>query len=104
MPLDVRYPHIVKYSGEPARLEGHPRTRVAMLVADYVWRGWSAEEIVRQYPYLTLAEAHAALTYYFDHPDEIERELNEEYRMVEEWKHTHPTSAALQRLKEHAPR
>ena len=29
------YPHIVKENGEPARLESHPRTRVAMLVMDY---------------------------------------------------------------------
>jgi uncharacterized protein (DUF433 family) len=37
------------------------------------WRGWSAE-IVRQYPYLTLAETHAALTC-TDHREEIEVEL-----------------------------
>lgn len=46
-----------------------------MIVADYVWRGWSVEEIVRQYPYLTPAEVHAAMTYYFDHREEIENEL-----------------------------
>jgi len=55
------YPHIVKDSGAPARLENHPRTRVALLAGDYLWRGWSADEIVRHYPYLTLAEVHAAL-------------------------------------------
>jgi hypothetical protein len=56
---ELAYPHIVKKADEPARLESHPRTRVAMLVADHLWRGWSAEEIVRHYPYLTLAEVHA---------------------------------------------
>jgi hypothetical protein len=58
---EVAYPHIVNKDDESARLENHPRTRVAMLVADYLWRGWSAEEIVRHYSYLTLAEVHAAL-------------------------------------------
>ena len=62
--LAAVYPHIETLHGEPARLSGHPRTRVAMLAADYLWRGWSAEEIVRHYPYLTLAEVHAALVYY----------------------------------------
>ena len=100
MPAAVTYPHIVKNPGEPARLEKHPRTRVAMIVADYLWRGWSAEEIVRQYPYLTLAEAHAALTYFFDHREEIEGELVAEYRDVEEWKKTHPTPPLLVRLKQ----
>ena len=100
MPTELTYPHIVKKPGEPARLESHPRTRVTMIVADYLWRGWSVEEIVRQYPYLTLAETHAALTYYFDHRDEIEDELIAEYREVEEWKKAHPTPPLLVRLKE----
>jgi uncharacterized protein (DUF433 family) len=94
----------VKEPDKPARLEAHPRTRVAMIVADYLWRGWSAEEIARQYPYLTLAEVHAAMTYYFDHRDEIEDELLAEYRETKEWKKSHPTPPFLLRLKEQANR
>ncbi|MGO9199106.1 MAG: DUF433 domain-containing protein [Limisphaerales bacterium] len=94
----------MKEPGQPARLEQHPRTRVAMVVADYLWRGWSAEEIARQYPYLTLAEVHAAMTYYFDHRGEIEDELLAEYREVEEWRKAHPTPPFLLRLKEQANR
>ena len=102
MPVEIAYPHITKRPGEPAHLQRHVRTRVAMIVADYLWRGWSAEEIARQYPYLTLAEIHAALTYYFDHRDEIENELVAEYHEVEEWKRAHPTPPLLVRLKEQA--
>ena len=47
----------IKNPGKSARLERHPRTRVAMIVVDYQGRGWSAEEIARQYAYLTLPEA-----------------------------------------------
>lgn len=75
-----------------------------MIVADYLWRGWSAEEIVRQYLYLTPAEVHAALGYYFDHREEIQGELVAEYREVEEWKKAHPTPPLLVRLKEQAKR
>ena len=75
MPAALTYPHIVKEPGNPARLERHPRTRVAMIVVDNQGRGWSAEEIVRQYPYLSPAEVHAALTYYHDHRDEIDQEI-----------------------------
>jgi hypothetical protein len=49
-----------------------------MIVSDYQGRGWSAEEIVRQYPYLTLAEIHSALAYYHDHQEEIDLEIEEE--------------------------
>ena len=75
-----------------------------MIVADYLWRGWSAEEIARQYPYLTLAEVHAAMTYYFDHRQEIEDDLIAEYREVEEWKKAHLTPPFLVRLKEQMQR
>ncbi|MBM3883583.1 MAG: DUF433 domain-containing protein [Verrucomicrobia bacterium] len=99
MAVDLTYPHIIKRPDQPARLERHARTRVAMLVADYLWRGWSAEEMARQYPYLALGEIHAALTYYFDHREEIEDELVAEYREVEHWKLAHPTPPLLVRLK-----
>ena len=90
----------MKTTNDSARLKRHPRTRVSMIVADYLWHGWSAEEIVRQYPYLTLAETHAALAYYFDHRDEIDLELAAEYRDADEWKKKHPTPPFLLRLKE----
>ena len=93
------YPHILKNGTEPARLENHSRTRVAMLAADYLWRGWSAEEIVRHYPYLTLGEVHAALGYYFDHREEIDAELLEESRDADAWRKAHPTASELVRLK-----
>jgi uncharacterized protein (DUF433 family) len=99
VPADVIYPHISKDAHNPAHLERHPRTRVSMIVADYLWHGWSAEEIVRQYPYLSLAEAHAALVYYFDHRDEIEAELAHEYREAQGWKNAHPSPQILVRLK-----
>ena len=99
MTIEIDYPHIMKEPGDSARLDRHSRTRVSMIVADYLWRGWSAEEIVRQYSYLSLAEVHAALAYYYDHIDEIDQELAAEYREVKEWKDAHPTPAFLARLK-----
>jgi uncharacterized protein (DUF433 family) len=99
MAVEVTYPHIVKEANKPARLESHPRTRVAMIVADYLWRGWSAEELSRQYTYLTLGEIHAAMSYYFDHRDEIENELVDEYRETEAWKAGRPTPPLLVRMK-----
>jgi hypothetical protein len=83
MSVAVKYPHIEKVEGEPARLERLPRIRVAQIAMDYVAHGWSVDEMCRQHPYLTLAEAHAAMAYYFDHEAEIEREINEEIKQVE---------------------
>jgi uncharacterized protein (DUF433 family) len=78
MALDVMYPHIDKPAGEPARLRRVPRVRVAQIVMDYLAHAWSPEEICRQHPYLKLAEAHAAMSYYHDHQDEIDSEIRAE--------------------------
>jgi uncharacterized protein (DUF433 family) len=93
------YAHIVKRANESARLEKHPRTRVAMLVNDYQGRGWSVEEIVRQYPYLTEAEVHSALAYYFDHREEIDQEIAGEAAEYERLRKAAPETATLKRLR-----
>jgi hypothetical protein len=99
MPAALDYPHIVKPFGESARLERHPRTRVAMIVTDYLNRGWSAEEIVLQYPHLTLAEIHAALAYYHDHREEIDGELLAEAKEAEQSLLQQPETPILARLR-----
>ena len=85
MPV-LDYPHIDKPTGEPARLDRLPRIRVAQIVADHLGYGWSAEEIVRQYPHLAPAEVHAALAYYFAHREEIDGELADELSALDQAK------------------
>lgn len=83
MPTESKYPHIEVEAAGVARLEAHPRTRVAQIVMDYLAHGWSPEEICRHYPYLTLAETHAAMTYYYDHRDQVDAEIRAELEQVE---------------------
>ena len=99
VPSALSYPHIVKLADAPAHLEKHPRTRVSMIVSDYQGRGWSAEEIIRQYPYLTLSEVHAALAYYHDHESEIDQELASETSQFEEARRASPETPVLKRLR-----
>lgn len=75
MSVAVAYAHIEKVEGEAARLRRTPRVRVAQIVMDYLAYGWSVDEMCRQHPYLTPAEAHAAMAYYFDHREEIDGEI-----------------------------
>ena len=84
MALELAYPHIEKPDGEPARLRRHPRIRVAQVAMGYLAHGWSADEMCRQHPQLTLAEAHAAMAYYFDHQAEIDAEIKSELAEVDE--------------------
>jgi len=71
------YPHLISDQGEPC-LRRLPRIRVAMIAADHLGHGWSAEQIAEQYPHLRLAEIHSALAYYYDHPAKIQAILNDE--------------------------
>ena len=79
----VSYPHIEKVEGKPARLARMPRIRVYQIVMDYLYRHWTPEEMVEQYPHLRLAEVYAAMTYYFDHQEEIESEIKATNELVE---------------------
>jgi Protein of unknown function (DUF433) len=79
------YPHIEKFSlDEPAHLQRLPRVRVAQIVMDYLAYGWSVEEMCRQHPDLRLAEAHAAIAYYFDNQAEIDAEIRTEWEQAEQ--------------------
>jgi uncharacterized protein (DUF433 family) len=80
MSIGVEYAHIEKVAEGPAHLRQTPRVRVAQIVMDYLAHGWSVDEMCRQHPYLTPAEAHAAMAYYFDHQEEIEGEIEAEMK------------------------
>jgi uncharacterized protein (DUF433 family) len=82
MAMQVTYPHVEKAPGSPARLSRTPRVRVAQIVIDYLAYGWSPDEMCRQHPYLTPAEAHAAMAYYFDNQLEVDAEIEAELSEV----------------------
>ena len=47
-------------------------------VVNYILRqGLTPEELVREFPHLTLAQVYAALSYYYDHQQDVERELQD---------------------------
>jgi len=75
-PTDVK--HIVRdpdiYGGKPC-IEGH---RIAVHdVASWHHQGETPEAIAEGYG-LTLAQVYAALSYYYDHQEEVDREMVEE--------------------------
>ena len=64
--------------------------------------GRSADEIASEYD-LSLADIHAALTYYFDHREELDRDIAEGEAFVEELSRRTP-SMLQQKLQEAARR
>jgi uncharacterized protein (DUF433 family) len=95
----VAYPHIQKLNDRPACLQRLPRIRVAQIVMDYLAHGWSVDEICRQHTYLVPAEAHSAMAYYFDHPAEIETEIQHEVQQIKQLRSTATPSSFLTRMR-----
>lgn len=57
-------------------------------VATHTLGGASPEEIVEVFPGLSLADVHAALAYFYDHREEIERQVSQDDQLVEETRRT----------------
>jgi len=58
--------------------------KVIEVVLDKLAHGSSPEEIHFQYPHLSLAQIHAALSYYYDHKKEFDAKIEGQLREIEE--------------------
>ena len=76
--------------GGRACIAGH-RVRVLDVAVWSEHQGMSPDEIVSHVPSLKLADVHAALSYYFDHIEEIQEEMRAESTLVHEARCNHPS-------------
>jgi uncharacterized protein (DUF433 family) len=51
------------------------RVKVVEVVLDKLAHGWSPEEIHFQHPHLSLAQIHAALTYYYENQSLLDSQM-----------------------------
>lgn len=75
--------------GKP-RIAGH-RIKVQNIVIWYERMGMSPDEIVYHYPSITLADVHAALAYYYDHLEEIRKDIEDDESFAREMKAQTPS-------------
>lgn len=95
----LEIPRIVRTRGTcggKPRIDGH-RIKVEHIAVCYERMGMAPDEIVSAHPTITLAQVHAALAYYYDHKEEIDADIEEGKRYVEELKAKTPPSE-LQKL------
>jgi len=74
-------------------------TKVVEVVLDKMAYGWSPEEMHRQHPHLSMAQIHAALSYYYEHQTELDSDIERRARYVEELRAQQPDSPLRQRLR-----
>ena len=75
------YPHIEITSEGTAYVSG-TRTKVLEVALDRIAHHWDADEIRRQHPHLSLSQIYAALVYYFDHKEELDAQIEDQLRLV----------------------
>ena len=67
------------------------RIKVSQIALEYERLGWTPDQIVDAHPHLTLAQAHDALSYYYENQAEIDAELMAEAKVVEELRRLYPS-------------
>lgn len=82
MNVSTTYEHITLNEAGVAYIKG-TTTKVVEIVVDYKAYGWSPEEIHYNYPYLSLGQIHSAFAYYWDHAQELDRDIDERSREVD---------------------
>lgn len=91
------YKHIIFNERGAAVIEG-TRMKVHQLALEHEEYGWSACEIKMQHPFLSMAQIHGALTYYFDNRRKIEAEIAEDLGIANEFFKKHPDTAVREKI------
>jgi uncharacterized protein (DUF433 family) len=101
--VETRYEHIVLNEDGVPSIAG-TTMKVIELVTAQAAHGWSAEELHFQFPYLSLGQIHSALAYYWDHRDELDRDITRRFTMSERLQQQAPVTPLRERLRERGER
>ena len=69
-----------------------------MRVVEQQAYGWSPEGLHFQHPYLTLGQIHSALAYYWDHREELDRDIQRRLVQIDELQSADRPSEIAMRL------
>ncbi|MBI3649437.1 MAG: DUF433 domain-containing protein [Acidobacteria bacterium] len=67
------------------------RIRVMDIMIWYEHQGMTPDEIVFQFPGLTLSDVHIALAYYYDHLEEIRDDIRRNDEVAEQFRAQYPS-------------
>jgi uncharacterized protein (DUF433 family) len=98
MLVETHYEHIGLNDAGVPTITG-TTMKVVELVLEYLSHGWSAEEIHFQHPYLSMAQVHSALAYYWDHKNELDEDIQRRLEAVDAIQKSTPVSPAVERLR-----
>jgi uncharacterized protein (DUF433 family) len=95
----VAYAHLAFTDLGVPIIAGTP-IKVIEIAMDYVAHRWEADEIHRQHPQLARGQIHSALAYYFDHREEMDRQIADQLAEVEALRQKAGPSAVLAKARQ----
>ncbi len=94
----TRYEHIILDERGVPQIAGTMMKVIELVTAKMAY-GWSPEELHFQFPHLTLGQIHSALAYYWDHRDELDRDIARRLAAVEHLRDQIPPAPLSDRLR-----
>jgi uncharacterized protein (DUF433 family) len=101
MPLfsaQTKYEHILLNEAGIPTIAGTD-VKVLELVLERTAYGWSPEELHYQHPFLSLGQIYSALAYYYDHQEEIDKDIERRLQRVDRIREEKGPSPLAARLK-----
>jgi uncharacterized protein (DUF433 family) len=95
---ETRYEYVVLDEEDGPVIAG-TNMKVIELVLEKMAYGWSPEELHFQHPYLTLGQIYSALAYYWDHQEELDRDIERRLRFIDQVQRAMGPSPLVARLK-----
>ena len=99
MLAETRYEHIVLDSSRVPMILG-TTMKVIELVLAQVAHGWSAEELRIQFPQLSLGQIYSALAYYWDHHEELDKDIEQRAKKANDIRKSTAIPPLVKRLKD----
>jgi uncharacterized protein (DUF433 family) len=96
--VETRYEHIVLDDNGVPRIAGTTMKIVELVTAQTAY-GWSPEELHFQFSHLSLGQIHSALAYYWDHREDLDRDIARRLAAVERLQQQESSSALRARLR-----
>jgi len=97
MAVETGYRHIVLDEKGVPVIDG-TTMKVIELVVEKLGYGWSPEELHFQHPLLTPGQIHSALSYYWDHAEDLDMQIAERLKSVDELRAEQKPSSLVARL------
>jgi len=79
--METRYEHLSLNEDRVPGIGGRTMKVVELVVEQQAYR-LSPEDLHFQHPYLTLGQIHSALAYYWDHREDIDRDIQRRLERV----------------------